>query len=150
MDFQLPELGEGVYEAELVAWKVKPGDVVKRGQILMEALTDKATMEVPAAFAGTIEHLNAKPGDQIKVGQTLLTYEPKEGAVAATRQPAAHVVAGDGAKATARRVQAAPAKGHNGAATAIKAAPSVRLMARKLGIDLTQVQGSGPEERILI
>src|SRR5437660_352642 len=48
MDFQLPELGEGVYEAELVAWKVQPGDVVKRGQILMEALTDKATMEGPA------------------------------------------------------------------------------------------------------
>src|SRR5438309_11575489 len=123
MDFQLPELGEGVYEAELVAWKVQPGDVVKRGQILMEALTDKATMEVPAPFTGTIEQLKAKTGDQIKVGQTVLTYEPKEGAVTATRQLEAGVAAGDGAKTTAHRVQDAPAKTHNGAATTVKAAP---------------------------
>src|SRR5436309_935411 len=52
MDFQLPELGEGVYEAELTSWLVKPGDAVKRGQNLMEVMTDKATMEVPAPFAG--------------------------------------------------------------------------------------------------
>ena len=60
MDFKLPELGEGVYEAELVAWLVKPGDPVKRGQNLMEVLTDKATMEVPSPFAGTIDELKAK------------------------------------------------------------------------------------------
>src|SRR5437016_2499687 len=59
MDFRLPELGEGVYEAEFVAWRVKPGDPVKRGQILLEVLTDKATMEVPSPFAGTITELRA-------------------------------------------------------------------------------------------
>ncbi len=48
MDFRLPELGEGVYEAELVAWLVRAGDAVKRGQNLMEVLTDKASMEVPS------------------------------------------------------------------------------------------------------
>ena len=62
MDFHLPELGEGVYEAELVRWLVKPGDAVKRGQTLMEVMTDKATMEVPAPFAGTITELRAEPG----------------------------------------------------------------------------------------
>ena len=54
MEFRLPELGEGVYEGELTGWLVKPGDTVKRGQSLLEVMTDKATMEVPAPFAGTI------------------------------------------------------------------------------------------------
>src|SRR5262245_43982210 len=75
MDFRVPELGEGLYEAELVAWKVKPGDAVKRGQVLMEVLTDKATMEVPAAFAGTIRKLQAEPGQQINVGEVVLSYD---------------------------------------------------------------------------
>ncbi len=76
MDFRLPELGEGVYEAELVAWQVQPGQAINRGQNLMEVLTDKASMEVPAAFAGTIDALQAKPGEKIKVGDVVLTYTP--------------------------------------------------------------------------
>ncbi len=76
MDFRLPELGEGIYEAELVAWLVKPGDSVKRGQNLMEVLTDKASMEVPSPFAGSITELRAEPGQQIKVGDVVLTYSP--------------------------------------------------------------------------
>ena len=75
MDFQVPELGEGVYEAELVSWLVKPGDVVKRGQALMEVMTDKATMEVPSRTAGRIAELRAEPGQQIKVGQVVLSFE---------------------------------------------------------------------------
>ena len=74
MDFALPEIGEGVYEAELTAWLVKPGDVVKRGQNLMEIMTDKAAMEVPAPFTGTITALRAEPGQKIKVGEVVLTY----------------------------------------------------------------------------
>ena len=75
MDFKLPELGEGVYEAELVAWLVKPGDRVKRGQALVEVLTDKATMEVPAPFAGSVTALRAEPGQKVKVGSVILEYE---------------------------------------------------------------------------
>ena len=83
MEFRLPELGEGVYEAELVSWLVKPGDVVKRGQNLIEVLTDKATMEVPSPFAGKITDLLAEPGQRIKVGDVVLNYaagasEPSE------------------------------------------------------------------------
>src|SRR3954451_11529428 len=74
MDFPLPEIGEGVYEAELVRWLVKPGDPVKRGQTLLEVMTDKATMEVPAPFAGTVDGLQAEPGQQLKIGQAILTY----------------------------------------------------------------------------
>src|SRR5437588_13017984 len=75
MDFRLPELGEGVYEAELVAWLVKAGDSVKRGQSLIEVLTDKASMEVPSPFVGTITGLMAQPGQVIKVGDVVLAYE---------------------------------------------------------------------------
>ena len=74
MDFALPELGEGVYEAEAVRWLVKPGDVVKRGQPLLEVMTDKATMEVPAPFAGKITSVVGEAGSNRKVGQVILSY----------------------------------------------------------------------------
>src|SRR5919204_5305903 len=76
MDFQLPGIGEGVYEAELVNWLVKPGDAVKRGQNLAEVLTDKATMELPSPFVGTVTALRAEPGQRVKVGDVLLSYTP--------------------------------------------------------------------------
>src|SRR5437763_5730249 len=76
MEFRLPEIGEGIYEAEFLSWLVKPGDKVKSGQNLLEVMTDKATMEVPAPFAGTITELHATPGQKIKVGEVLLTYSP--------------------------------------------------------------------------
>ena len=143
MDFKLPELGEGVYEAELVAWLVKPGDVVRRGQNLMEVLTDKATMEVPSPFAGTVTSLSAEPGQQVRVGQVVLAYTPsgqQELAVVEVPAPTATPAAsGNGA---VRPPTPLPAT--------VKAAPSVRQLARKLGIDLTHVHGSGPQGRILV
>ena len=107
MDFALPEIGEGVYEAELIAWLVKPGDVVKRGQNLMEVMTDKATMEVPAPFAGTITALRAEPGQKIKVGEVVLTY-------AGAEQPAAAVPAEAAATAAAPPVHANGPRGAGG------------------------------------
>src|SRR5690242_13736366 len=76
MQFALPEIGEGVYEAELLRWLVQPGDAVKRGQTLLEVMTDKATMEVPSPFVGTVTALKAEPGQTVKVGQALLDYTP--------------------------------------------------------------------------
>src|SRR5947209_2076912 len=157
MDFKLPELGEGVYEAELVSWLVKPGDAVKRGQNLMEVLTDKATMEVPSPFAGMITELRAEPGRQIKVGDVVLTYsgggETKPEAETAKRRDAE--VEGDGKKKRREEDQAvaiSPPRRADVSPTpeTVKAAPSVRQMAHRLGIDLTQVHGSGPGGRILI
>jgi pyruvate dehydrogenase E2 component (dihydrolipoamide acetyltransferase)/2-oxoisovalerate dehydrogenase E2 component (dihydrolipoyl transacylase) len=140
MDFALPEIGEGVYEAELTAWLVKPGDVVKRGQNLMEIMTDKAAMEVPAPFAGAISSLRAEPGQKIKVGEVVLTYTGAE-------QPAVRPA----------EVPAPTAPVHtNGPASPVvnrapvMAAPSVRQMARQLGVDLASVHGSGPGGRILV
>jgi pyruvate/2-oxoglutarate dehydrogenase complex dihydrolipoamide acyltransferase (E2) component len=182
-EWRLPELGEGVYEAELVSWRVKPGQAIKRGQYLMEVMTDKATMEVPSPFAGTIGDLKAESGQQLKVGQVVLTYSgvdqvrpEAEPVSAAERKPdaatrrrgppgvpaakdrkAARVADNDQAREAPPSPPPAPLaaspRTDAGVATAplpAKAAPSVRLMARKLGIDLTQVRGTGPGGRILI
>jgi len=154
MDFQLPELGEGVYEAELVAWQVKPGERIKRGQTLMEVLTDKATMEVPAPFAGVIESLHVEPGQIIKVGDKVLAYTSagKKGAT----DDGQHGAEKNNAAVNHRERRPAPAAPVPASARSlasilgIKAAPSVRYMARKLGVDLAQIQGSGPGGRILI
>src|SRR5262252_1312775 len=133
MDFQLPELGEGVYEAELVSWLVKPGDAVKRGQNLMEVLTDKATMEVPAPFAGTITGLRAEPGQQIKVGHVVLTYTAGAETETSAGEPPAVGQQGNGAAKSASAAVGAPSAARHAFSPAlIKAAPSVRQMARKL------------------
>jgi pyruvate/2-oxoglutarate dehydrogenase complex dihydrolipoamide acyltransferase (E2) component len=151
MEFRLPELGEGVYEAELVSWLVKPGDSVKRGQLLMEVLTDKATMEVPAPFSGSITKLDAEPGQMLKVGQAVLSYE-------GSGQPGAIAADGKGDSQPAVTASAFPDRVRPERAAAppvtvargVRAAPSVRYLARKLGVDLNNVAGSGPGGRILI
>jgi len=158
MDFQLPEIGEGVYEAEVVRWLVKPGDAVKRGQGLVEVMTDKATMEVPAPFAGNITRLNAEPGQRIKVGDAILAYEASGSrAVPEPAEPAAtkaRASAGASVAATKTAVVELPANGPTSsggvAGSAPVAAPSVRHLARKIGIDLASVRGTGPGGRILV
>jgi pyruvate dehydrogenase E2 component (dihydrolipoamide acetyltransferase)/2-oxoisovalerate dehydrogenase E2 component (dihydrolipoyl transacylase) len=149
MDFSVPEIGEGVYEAELLRWLVKPGDTVKRGQVLMEIMTDKATMEVPSPFAGTITALHAEPGTQVKVGQVVLAFEGKGESTPALLPEARTSADGPppGRPALARPAVAARA---NGPGVPVKAAPSVRYLARKLGVDINRVHGSGPEGRILV
>lgn len=169
MDYRLPELGEGIYEAELVAWRVQPGDSVRRGQSLAEVLTDKASMELPSSFIGVIESLKATPGSRIKVGEVVLTYRPEVEAEEETGGLAPAARAAEGLAPSARQTGGltSPARSApelslseaepsgraiftTAAAQRVKAAPSVRLMARQLGIDLTQIRGSGPGGRILI
>jgi 2-oxoisovalerate dehydrogenase E2 component (dihydrolipoyl transacylase) len=142
MDFALPEIGEGVYEAELTAWSVKVGDAVKRGQNLMEIMTDKAAMEVPAPFNGVIDAFRAEPGQKIKVGDVVLTYTGAESS--ATAKPVS-----PSKSAAPSNSNGLPAS-RAGKRQTVKAAPSVRQMARQLGVDLAQVHGSGPEGRILV
>src|SRR3954454_11063916 len=105
MDFALPELGEGVYEAELVGWLVQPGEAVKRGQPLLEVMTDKATMEVPAPFAGRIRSVRGKEGQTVKVGEVVLTYagvdQPAPLAAPKSTSASAPAVAANGATAGA-------------------------------------------------
>ena len=146
MDFLLPELGEGVYEAEMTRWLVKPGEQVKPGQALLEVLTDKATMEVPAPFGGTITELKAQPGDKLSIGQAILAYEDKAGAAATPRK----AKGGNANKPGPSKPTPTPALNGPPPAAGIAAAPAVRQMARRLGVDLAKVRGSGPHGRILI
>ena len=151
MEFALPEIGEGVYEAEVIAWHVQPGEAVKRGQTLLEVMTDKATMEVPAPFAGTVTGLRSAPGQRIKVGEVVLDYDPAEQPAALT--PSATIGASTRPLLPERAAPAALRNGperSDGGQIPVKAAPSVRLLARKLGIDLALVAGSGPDGRILV
>src|SRR6266550_2932429 len=154
MDFHLPELGEGVYEAELVSWLVKPGDTVKSGQNLLEVMTDKATMEVPAPFAGTITALHATPGKRVKVGDPVLSYTPAGVPAPVSAAPAAPAAKSETPlPALTRPGSPAPPTSNGTPASSrvpVKAAPSVRFLARKLGVDLGQVRGSGPEGRVLV
>ncbi len=151
MDFTLPEIGEGVYEAEVVAWHVKPGDAVKRGQTLLEVMTDKATMELPSPFAGIVNALRAEPGQRVKVGSAILAYTQAKQPVAvgpnvAGQENVRPPVPERPAPAVLRN---GPVRRTDGQAT-VKAAPSVRLLARKLGLDVTTVHGTGPDGRVVV
>src|ERR1700682_5440850 len=110
MDFALPELGEGVYEAELIRWLVAVGETVQHGQSLMEVMTDKATMEVPSPFEGKVTALTAEPGQQLKVGAVVLTFE---GSMVGSRQPSVST-----ASPTQTRAAEAPARNGPAVATA--------------------------------
>ncbi|MFO0806830.1 MAG: dihydrolipoamide acetyltransferase family protein [Gemmataceae bacterium] len=144
MDFHLPPVGEGLIEVELVRWLVRPGEHVSRGHGLMEVMSDKATMEVPAPFAGTIGELRADPGTKIQVGQAVLSFTPVgEAALAAASTNGS-------AREAAPVPAAASVPAANNSVKLPPAAPSVRLLARKLNIDLGRIRGSGPHGRILL
>jgi 2-oxoisovalerate dehydrogenase E2 component (dihydrolipoyl transacylase) len=146
MQFLLPDMGEGIVDAELVEWRVRPGDVVENGQTLVEVMTDKAAVEIPSPFAGEITRLLIDPGQQVKVHAPLLEYE------GATELAPEGKTVPPTPRSPPSRTQSAEKRGngHSHQAIPIKAAPSVRRMARQLGIDLAQVHGSGPRNRILI
>jgi pyruvate dehydrogenase E2 component (dihydrolipoamide acetyltransferase)/2-oxoisovalerate dehydrogenase E2 component (dihydrolipoyl transacylase) len=154
MDFHLPQLGEGVYEAEMIRWLVTAGDAVKHGQGLMEVMTDKATMEVPAPFAGTVTELRVQSGSTVKVGDLILSYTPAGAVPEEIAPPVPAVVARpDGHDLESPRTLSTNGHADEGdgqAAVPVKASPSVRQMARKLGIDLRTVRGTGPAGRVLV
>src|SRR5262245_59922527 len=90
MDLKLPDLGEGVMEGEIVKWLVKPGDTIKEDQVVLEIMTHKATVEIPAKGHGVVQELLFKEGDSAKVGQMILRVEGSGGAAAkAAPAPAA-------------------------------------------------------------
>jgi 2-oxoisovalerate dehydrogenase E2 component (dihydrolipoyl transacylase) len=128
--FALPDLGEGLQEAELVAWHVAEGDHVVADQPLVSVETEKAVVEVPSPQAGRIARLLAKPGDRVKVGALIVVFE--EGAHADTG-----TVVGELTERSST-ANAAPTKGP------VLASPSVRALARERGVDLARVAGSGP------
>ena len=163
-DFLLPDLGEGLTEAEIDKWLVAEGDSVAEDDPLVEVITDKATAEIPSPFAGVVSKIHVQAGTVVPVGTALVTIgEAAHASLEAspTRSPAdapPPPAAGDsifGSSAGAPsnggfppsppqhvEVTAAPSG-------SVKAMPPVRKLARELGVDLALVQGSGPQGRIL-
>jgi pyruvate dehydrogenase E2 component (dihydrolipoamide acetyltransferase) len=143
--FALPDLGEGLQEAEVVTWHVGPGDHVVAGQPLVSVETDKAVVEIPAPSAGRVVSLHAAAGDVLPTGAPLVDLAPLD---ADTDRGTVVGELGDGAplpSAAASPGRAAPLPGpHVRAHGAVKAAPAVRARAAGLGVDLARVPARGP------
>lgn len=128
-EFKLPDLGEGITEGEVVKWRVKEGDSVEEHQIILEVETDKAIVEVPSPKKGRVVKLNKAEGDTVAVGETLLKIE-LEGAPAAE--------AAEKARESVSVVGTLPE------AEEVMASPKARALAKKIGIDISSIRGSGP------
>ena len=170
--FLLPDLGEGLAEAELITWKIKAGDTVKESQTLAEMQTDKALVEVPSPWAGTVSEICGKPGEIIKVGAVLVRYGAGKSA------PAAATASNSAAKGNAcmsSQAAAGAAEGDQGTVVGTMAGtltvserfarrapetvevvregkalatPSVRGLAKKFGVDIQSVPGTGRGGRV--
>lgn len=175
---KLPDVGEGVAEAELVEWHVKVGDLVREDAVLAAVMTDKATVEIPSPVDGEISWLGAEIGDTVAVGSPIVRIKvagdaPVETAPAEEPAPAksegkdaAATVAAETTSEPAKKIESAPAVKAPAPAAALKtaphatvglprpegerpiASPAVRLRAKEAGIDLRQVPGTGPAGRV--
>lgn len=129
-NIQLPELGEGVTEGELVKWLVKPGDKVEADQAVAEMMTDKATVEVPSPSAGLVKELKAKEGDVVEVGNVMLVLETEVGGATKPAQAAASPVMSPAApsapvsRSAPSPASAAPAAAARGATTGTTVRPA--------------------------
>lgn len=119
LEYRLPDLGEGLQEAEIVSWRVAPGDVVREDDILVEIQTDKSLVDIPAPCDGVVRALGAEEGTVLPVGDVLATFE----------------------------VQQKPAPG-DGDGRRVLASPSTRRRAVELEVRLGDIEGTGPHERV--
>jgi pyruvate/2-oxoglutarate dehydrogenase complex dihydrolipoamide acyltransferase (E2) component len=154
--FQMPEVGEGVVEAEVAEWKVAVGDTVAVDQPLCEITTDKASLEISSPKAGVIVRLYGEPGDIIKVHTPLVEIDTEASADASAPRPAAAPPASHSAPRPSTPPPVAAPSAPPPAATPApatrsggKAAPAVRRRAGELDIELDQVHGTGPGGRIM-
>jgi 2-oxoisovalerate dehydrogenase E2 component (dihydrolipoyl transacylase) len=167
-EFKLPDIGEGIAEAEIVAWHVKIGDEIAEDQQIADMMTDKATVEMESPVAGTVKKLAGEVGDQIAIGSVLVEIET-EGGAALAEEPAAESKnerpLADGAEvptpaqeeaipvmATAKPAPAPepkpePAPAPAALAVKVLASPAVRQRARDLGIELAEVKTSSDRVR---
>jgi len=154
--FNLPDVGEGVVEGEIVKWNVKPGDTVKEDEPLVELMTDKATVSIPSSVNGKVVSTTGKPGDMVPVGAELIVFEVKGAGGSKPKskpkpEPVAEPVPDPEPEPKAESVAAPPVSvSAPVASTGTKplASPAVRRRAREAGIDLSQVSGTGPAGRI--
>jgi 2-oxoisovalerate dehydrogenase E2 component (dihydrolipoyl transacylase) len=162
--FKMPDLGEGTVDAEIVAWHLKPGDTIAEDQLMVEVMTDKAAVEVPAPVSGRVVSISGAPGDKIAVGSPLIVFElagdiaraaatspagVQAGAVQAGDVPAGAVPAAVIASRNGLEAATVPAVAPTAATGRVMASPADRRRAREAGIDLSTVKGTGPGGRIV-
>ena len=173
-EFLLPDLGEGLEEAEILSWRVSEGDTVELNQPLVEVNTAKAVVEIPSPFAGRISRLHGSEGEIVAVGAPLVTFEvaspgsppdeqspteggdePRSGSAesagngsgGADRPKRRPVLVGYGALEDDEELES-PAPEARRASSRVAATPPVRRLAKDLGVDLALVKGSGPQGRV--
>jgi 2-oxoisovalerate dehydrogenase E2 component (dihydrolipoyl transacylase) len=150
---KLPDVGEGIAEAELVEWHVKVGDIVREDAPLGAVMTDKATVEIPSPVDGEVVWLAGQVGEVLAIGSDFVRLKVSGEQPTETKPPAARSSAlpkEDASRATLAPAVEPPPQRHAAVADANKplASPAVRLRAREAGIELRRVHGSGPAGRI--
>jgi len=155
-EFKLPDVGEGLTEAEIVSWLVEVGDTVSEDQPVAEVETDKAVVEVPAPVNGTVREIRAEEGEMVPVGEVIITFdvegepvEPMESDEPAESDDTEDEAGVESAVSAVDDADDEPAE----SGTATKggrtfAAPSARRLARELDVDIEAVEGSGPGGRV--
>ncbi len=180
--FKLPDLGEGLIEAEVAEWMVKPGDRVEEEDVICSVMTDKAAVELTAPVSGIVLRTTGEPGDVVAVGSALIVFETDAGqstddGVASGQSTSDEVATGQlsgpgqeaagstdvvsntstkapgstqstKASGTTQSTPANDSVATNGRPANVLTSPAIRQRAREAGVDLSQVQGSGPRGRI--
>jgi pyruvate dehydrogenase E2 component (dihydrolipoamide acetyltransferase) len=139
-EFRLPDIGEGVAEGEILKWMAKEGDQIKEDQPLVEIMTDKVNVQIPAPRSGKVVQILAKEGEVAKVGQTIMVIE--EGNSGGASTPSVPT-----SPRTVQETAALPTLASAPLQGAL-ATPATRRLARELGVDISIVRGSGPQGRV--
>ncbi len=145
--FKLPDLGEGAVEAEIVEWHVRPGEVVAEGDAIVDVMTDKANVEIPAPVGGTVVRTSGSAGDRVAVGAELAAFavdRSVESAMDGAPVAPTALAGGEAHRRSSDRSVLARASGAK-----VAASPAVRRRAREAGVDLSEVTGSGSRGRVL-
>jgi len=137
--FKLPDLGEGIHEGEVLAVPVDVGQEVKEGDVILEVETDKAAVEIPSPYTGSIQEIFVKPGDIVNVGDVMMTFSNGQDAKAVREERPIEKPAAQ-AKPVAVTGRAAPAPKEG----PVPASPATRRLAREYGVDLHLVTPTGP------
>ena len=139
-EFKLPDIGEGVAEGEILKWMANVGDQIKEDQPLVEIMTDKVNVQIPAPRTGKVLQILAREGDVAKVGQTIMVIDDGNGDGGAS--PAAPLGPQPG------QVTAEPQPRPPPSSQSVLATPATRRLARELGVDIARVKGSGSQGRV--
>ena len=141
--FKLPDLGEGLSEAEIVRWHIKVGDYVAVDAPMLSVETAKAVVEVPAPLSGTVTVLHGEPGDRLDIGAPLVEFATDEPSGASASADSGTVVGHMPSQAEDESALAALEAANAVVAPRVRAVPAARALARSLGVDLSTLTGTG-------